>query len=364
MKQFILVGGMDYELTGADFDVLCQNRMKRIILSNKKQEELTFQIFDVRHGTIAKNVVTYPKGKKVETKSSSTSFDSVSAANYVSPVKAGQENHFKNGQVANIMSITDVYQAVRDIGASATDKNTLMELSFFSHGWMGGPILVNSFDDRSTTDPPGSPPDLAGLTVRDPDDRDARAALDFISPTMDAAALTDFQNAFHTDGFIWIWGCSFPKLVHTVLTKIERNKNYKSSGVSDETVFTFNNFETDEINQLLKPILVPTLPATTFANKSKIELKFKFIKFLMCRLNMSTYAFIIALNSKVKTYAAPLGTYSDYETGVKLPLMVVYPGFISHFNFYKTYLGFSFDPEGRKYGEYLPTFTCTTPTVP
>src|SRR5205814_1820680 len=149
------------------------------------------------------------------------------------------------------------YQAVRDIGASATDKNTLIELSFFSHGWMGGPILVNSFDDRST-DPSGSPADLAGLTVRDPDDRDARAALDFIAPTMDAAALANFQNAFHPDGFVWIWGCAFPRLVHTLLTKIERNKNYKSSGVGDETVFTFNNLETDEINKVLIPFLTPT----------------------------------------------------------------------------------------------------------
>ena len=38
--------------------------------------------------------------------------------------------------------------------------------------------------------------------------------------------------------------------------------------------------------------------------------------------------------------------------------MHVEPSFARHFKFYKSYLGFKFDPEGRKYGEFSPGFSC------
>jgi hypothetical protein len=55
--------------------------------------------------------------------------------------------------------------------------------------------------------------------------------------------------------------------------------------------------------------------------------------------------------------ASVIGTYSEYDSGT-LPLMHVAKSFGRHFNFYESYLGFSFDPEGRKYGEFSPTLTC------
>jgi hypothetical protein len=143
MKHIILVAGVDYEFKGVDFRVFCDSRVKRILARNTKKEDLTFQIFDFRRGEVATHEFTYPAGKRVEkkTKLTPSPFKSISRANYD---VSGIEPRFKDGQ-RDTMSILDIYRAAQKVGVDA--PNTLAELSIFSHGWMGGPILVNSFDD-------------------------------------------------------------------------------------------------------------------------------------------------------------------------------------------------------------------------
>ena len=59
-------------------------------------------------------------------------------ANQCQSFRDGETHHFfKNGQ-SGMMSVTDVYAAVQAIGSS--DPGTLLELSFFSHAWHGGPL--------------------------------------------------------------------------------------------------------------------------------------------------------------------------------------------------------------------------------
>ena len=86
-------------------------------------------------------------GKRSESISKVTPYKPVTKANYTKRVVDGETHwDFKDGQ-PDVMSIVNVYDAVAGIGDS--DPGTLRELSFFAHGWMGGPILVNSYDDHS-----------------------------------------------------------------------------------------------------------------------------------------------------------------------------------------------------------------------
>lgn len=366
MKRYVFVGGVDYEFKGVDFRIFCDNRMQRTIRANRARADLTFEIYDFRRGEVATNEVTYSGGQKTENRSSRSPFDPVSKSNY-DRVRSGGETHyrFKPGQ-HGVMSITDVYEAVQDIGAN--HAGTLQELSVFSHGWMGGPILVNSYDDRSAVVPvPTTSPAASGFitytvpaTNRDPDDKDPRGQLDFIAPTMDATELGNFRDAFASDGYAWLWGCSFPKLVHQVLTKIERNSAYRSRGLGNDVEFTFTNLN-DEQAQLLERLLGPLVGP--FPNRRRIQVEFEYLKYFLCTMNQSTYSHQLAEQGRVRTYAAPLGTYSEYEKG-RLPLMRVHPGFTRHFGFYENYLGFSFDPEGRKYVAYEPGFSCPRPAAP
>ena len=147
MKHYILVAGVDYEFHGVDFRVLADNRRKLLTQANSAKADLRFTTFDFRAGTVVVTNVTYPGGVKTESASQTTPFKPIGPANYDEVTSASGAKHkvFKNGQTG-IASILDVYAKVREIGAA--DPGTLAELSFLSHGWMGGPILVNSYDDR------------------------------------------------------------------------------------------------------------------------------------------------------------------------------------------------------------------------
>lgn len=363
MKRYLIVAGVDYEFKGVDFRSLADNRRRRITRDNSAKQDLQFIVIDFRAGEVAVTDVTYPGGKKSETTSSTKPFAPVGQTNYQNVTYPDGSTHtrFKPGQTT-VGSITDVYKKVRDIGSS--DPGSLAELSFFSHGWMGGPILVDSDDDRTAvvTTTAGGVSTTRTLTItgtaRDPDDKDPRPQYDFVAPTMDATALGLFQKAFASDGIIWLWGCSFPQVVHHTLWAMENNGAYKSTGVGDNEVFVMNNVTKDDIEYMeffLKPFL------GTFPSRSSVTLKFKYLKYFVCAANQSAFASQIATAAKANCHAAPLGTYADYDTNVQLPLMSVYSGFTAHFNFYKNYLGMTFDPEGRHYGVYKPGMTCATP---
>ena len=352
MKRVILVAGVDYERKGVDFRIFCNSRVKRLVAANTKKEELTFQIFDVKSGEVVTREFTYPGGKRQESVTKTTPFSPVTLANY-DRTGTGADVHFtfKDGQTG-MMSVTDVYAAVRAIGKDHAGE--LVELSFFSHAWHGGPILVNSFDDGRTTGPPavpGGPPTVVSLGMaRDPDDKDPRPK-DFVTPNMDAADLQLFRDAYHADGFNWSWGCAFPRVIHEILHKLEHHRDYRSSGLADDDVFVFTNFRANHIDQLQSRLGV------TFPDPKRVELEFKQLKRFFCSATEDSYTHHLAVGSDRKTFGGVIGTYSEYDNG-KLPLMHVEKTFGRHFKFYESYLGFSFDPEGRKYGEFSPTFSC------
>jgi hypothetical protein len=362
MRQFILVAGVDYEFHGVDFRLFCDNRRKRLVARSKKTEDLTFRILDIRKGEVITHELTFPKGKQVEkvTKLTPSPFKSIGKANYDSTVVAGETHYrFKEGQ-RDKMSILDVYRTVQQVGVDA--PGTLAELSIFSHAFMGGPILVNSFDDGivnlTLSFLGGTFPFSLPSGARDPDDMDPRAAKDFVAPTMTAAALANLQAAFSPDGFIWIWGCAFPRLVHEMLHKIERHPSYRDRGVADDEVFKITNFDSAHADTLEAWLLPERGP---IPDKKKIEIEFKFLKHFFCKITEASYTHALARNAQVKVFGGLMGTYSDYDQG-SLPLMSVHKGFARHFAFYQNYLGFGFDPEGRKYGEYKPAFVCTPPS--
>jgi hypothetical protein len=356
MKRYVFVAGVDYEFKGVNFRIFCESRIKRAVNANRIKEDLTFTIVDFKSGEVVTRKVTYARGKKTETVSKDARYSAISQANY-DRTGSGRDVHyrFKNGQT-NVMSILDVYAEVQQIGVN--NPGELQELSVFSHGWMGGPLLVNSFDDGNMTIhlPLTRTPITVPLSAadRDPDDMDPRAPKDFTPPTMSAADLLAFQQAFRSDGLIWIWGCAFPRVVHEILHKLEHNPAYRSSGLGDDVLFTFTNLSDAHVTSLARRLRM------LFPNPRRVEIEFKHLKQYFCRSSIASYSQIIADNAKVHVFGALIGTYSEYDTG-PTPLMHVHKGFARHFQFYKNYLGFSFDPEGRMYGEYKPGTICPPP---
>lgn len=351
MRQYVLVAGVDYERKGVDFRVFVDSRVARLVAANKAKEDLRFEIFDVRAGKIITRDVGYAGGRRVEKQTVSASFTPVTTAHYDSRGSGANVHYtFKDGQTGT-MSVTDVYSSVRTIGASAA--GTLHELSFFSHAWHGGPILVNSSDDGSYTvrlGPLGPPVQMFSGAARDPDDKDPRS-LDFTVPRMTAAQLTNFRDAFHADGYSWSWGCAFYRDCHEILTKLERHKDYRSSGMQDAKVLTFTNFRAEHLASLTMFL------GATFPTPHSVDITFGDLKLYFCLVTTSSFTHHLAVGSNRHVFGGLMGTYSEYDAPPR-PLMHIHKGFGSHVKFYRNYLGFDLDPEGRLYGKFLPGFVC------
>ncbi len=347
MDTYVLVAGVDYEFKGVSFREFCDNRRKQIVAANHRHEELFFVTVDFRKGKIETHTVTYPDGKRTEVSGDATpaGIRGITKADYDRSTDSDGETHFrlKKG-LSDILSVLNVYAVVRAIGADPARQHTLKELSFFAHGFYGGPVLVNSFDDEPSA-------------ARDGDDKDPRASKDFIAPTMDAAALKEFGDAFHSDGYTWIWGCAFPRTTHEILWKIEHSKQYKPLGLTDESVLEvgFNAAQATQLAGWLTGLV--SFPTD---GRKKVSIKFKYLRHYFCMRSVGTYAFQIASNTGRDAFSAVIGTYADYDDGSR-PLMHIHRGFGRHLAFYKNYLGFGFDPEKRGYGRYEPTLSCTPP---
>ena len=87
----------------------------------------------------------------------------------------------------------------------------------------------------------------------------------------------------------------------------------------------------------------------------------KEIKQFFLRGVTGSYSNAVAKATQVKARGAFLGTYADYEKGVKLPLMLIPRNvqvygtdFTRYVTMWVKVLGFAQDPEGRGYGVYPP----------
>jgi hypothetical protein len=366
MRNYIIMAGVDWEFHGVDFQVLATNRRKYLTRQNTAKADLRFLMMDVRAGQVTRIDVTYPGGTKTETSSVVATFGPVgrSSIGTFTDSAGVTRTGFTPGQFS-VMSITDLYAAIRDIGKNA--PGTLQEVSFFGHGWMGGLILVNSFDDRSPVVPVpstgGAPTTVVatlGPTQRNPSDKDSRGEYDFVAPTQDAAALALFKAAFAADGFSWLWGCAFPRVIHHAMWAMEGAKGYASSGTGDDTVLTLDRVVKEDVDYL-EGFLLPILK-TPFPSRSTITTKFTLLKYAFCAANASAFAAQLANATDKPVRAALLGTYAEYDDPTDM--MHVHTGFTAHVAFYRNYIGMAMDPEGRGYGVYPPGLTCAVPTVP
>ncbi|NOT46927.1 MAG: hypothetical protein HOP17_04155 [Acidobacteria bacterium] len=337
MKRFLFVASFDHEDATHNLRGYCINRIKRILRKTRGADtdpSINFTLFDIKEGKIKSFDVS---GKKRVWADVST-FTPVTRANYTGRVF--------DKSPSGVMSITDVYDFIRNIGRN--DPGTVQELNFFGHGWHGGPILVNSKDN-------------SGTAARDPNDKDGRSLKDFKAPNMNATALSELSLAFASDGFTWLWGCVFAAAPFQVLHRLLKNRLYKSGKLKNDDLikFEFTRSHADKFFAQV-PSFFPTQRVDgTFPlsfHRSLTDIK------ALCQLMIDLgYCRKIATATNRKCYGALPGTYSDFEKTRDLPLMLIprntrtySDNFAAFINFYKKHMGKSLDPEDRGYGEHVP----------
>lgn len=157
------------------------------------------------------------------------------------------------------MSITDVYHAARRL----MPRKSLLDISIYSHGFVDGPILVDTNDESGSS------------TARDPNDRDGRAKKDFRGDMGEpgaTTALAEFAAAFvDVHPTFRIYGCDVTEI--TAARKSIRSTAFQISHAGYIVPLQLLAFTGDALQRLEKkyPGLLVNLRAagTDFRNGRK-----------------------------------------------------------------------------------------------
>ncbi|MHA4844608.1 hypothetical protein ACX0G7_10610 [Flavitalea antarctica] len=348
MKQyFISVAGYDFANGGVNFPFIADKRRLDLLSRNpswQNDADVIFVRMDVKAGTIERNI---SNGSTRNWTVESSGFTPISRGNHYSG------NHFKSADTS-VMSITDCYRYVSNIGAS--EPGTVKEFGILGHGWFGGPVLVNSFQ-RSQYEANG-----AEASLRDPWDKDGRTK-DFFTQNMNDADWQNFRRAFASDGYCWVWGCLFSRAYFDTLYKIMQTSAFRNKQMgnhADTDTFTIAVNATFVSNYYhVDPLFFPASRSELSFTRSLADIK-KFLK----RGIRRSYPGRFTADTAIECRAAYLGTYSDYERvhaghSVRHTVMVIprHMGaygcdFTRTINFFKTYLNQQEDPESRGYAIY------------
>lgn len=351
MKTYILLVACHNYSGSANYVNLAENRMRYLLHNNPSwanDANVEFYLFDVKEGKIKQNRFD---GVRRDWVLKSSTFTPINKATHYN------SHNFKIADT-NVMSITDVYDFIIDLGKREPDS--VQELTIIGHGWMGGPVLVNSYE-RSEYGPAGTK-----RFERDPWDKDARPkdGNEINMPTV--TKWYPFYKAFKSDGYIWMWGCNFPKVVFKVLhqTVMKSGSNHHNMGdYKDDTVikFSFTRSFAEEYYPKV-PFFFPAVQADGKVLNADLKFTrtFKQVKDFCKAMTLNSYAGLFSYNTHIPVIAGMLGTYADYEkapTPSRRRVMVVptkkppySDNFIRIVQFYKVHLGLDEDPERRGYG--------------
>jgi hypothetical protein len=414
VTHFILVAGHEYSTKGLDFDRMCTHRAQEWIdtLRAKVRSHGTFSSirltppvtlrflrfhfttgvieyidFDLDLTTGGKVVTLTEKSwtpianytgdassdpRKVCT---SRTMRAITASDYQK--SPGDEYPSFKSDAPNadqVMSIVDVYSAVQQMGQMDPFMYSLVELSFFCHGFPGGPVLVNTDDPN-----PKSP-------ERDDTDKDGRRK-DW-GPNMGADTgadrLKSFVKAFDAPGgFLQAWGCvAVPAMRHVLVQAfVKRRMQSDAVGkalqalqpIDDNTSFDFDFSDIDHLpDGTTRPWTKDYKVDKTFfpddPSEKTFSATFLEIKQFLARRNRHTYIYHCARHAEILAKGAFYGMEGDDEKTQKYNLMRVCikatpvptpappkfmpecpVGYAFYLQFLETYLGFKHDPN-RGYG--------------
>lgn len=351
MKKYaIIVAGYEYHSGGTNYNIFADRRKNKLLSLHPEwvnDSEAIIVRFDVRNGRIEQNVFRNGRRDWILERDN---FDSINRR-----VHYTRTNHSFIQQETNVIGMNDVYEYVQNIGRN--DPGSLHELSVIGHGFIYGPIIVNSYEREEFKGNNGNK-----RFERDPWDKDARPK-DFMGENMNKDNWMNFRNAFHENGYAWIWGCVFSRASYNTLYKLMRTpewrrKRWGEHVDSDEFTLRVNRNFAKKYYKFDSTFFPSSENELTFT-RSLFQIK----KFLTRSLRYS-YAGRFCVDTGITCFAGFVGTYSDYERPARVrqprqSLMVVPRSrrlygtdFTKTINFYKTYLNLEEDPENKGYCKY------------
>lgn len=294
ISNFVLVAGYDYHGTAqarVDFAELALNHAASLREASSGRSR--FVLFDVSRGLVTEQQTYHGNIEQVCT----LAHHAPICSSYYQSQPSGIPAFRARG--VRTLSIVDVYDYVLDLGAR--EPGTLVELAFVCHGWLRGPILVNSFDFYRCN------------RYRDNDDKDARPDKDFAPPNMDPRQLYLFRSAFCArEGRIFNFGCANVPAARDVLDQLCAQWE---AAHDDHQVYEF----TFDGCRLLDYITVD--PDFFAGNSVALYRTLEQCRGFLRRMMGRSYSQKIANVAGVSCWGAFPGTYSSYEKEVPLPVL-------------------------------------------
>lgn len=312
--------------------------MNHLISKHISEEDNIFILFDFRSGAVEKIIANKSKITKPKV---IDKFEPITKKSYAKN-KQG-DIRFRDNQ-PNVMSIVNVYDFIEEIGQN--EKGTLFELSFFSHSWLEGPILVNSEDDGFHTGPKNEKIKIV-LAERDMDDKDGRFQIDFL----DSKMVSNLRMAFNKEAIIWNWGCLHTEWMVTFFRTLFSEPSYMEHGLVDNQ--KFNITVTKDYLGLFKYFF----KKKDITLNKRVELTFGEIKAMLIICLDHCYNMVIAEKTNIKTYGGLPGTGSEFFNGTSMRIATSPPHNKKILSFYKEYFNIEFDNEGLNYGIFYPKGT-------
>jgi hypothetical protein len=203
---FIVTGGKIGETL--DFSPMARAWMVELVSRwNGKPEfdlpaTVNFIHFDFETNKVLVYQHAFPKGTKGTQPSLKDSDWKELADNRTDFKKIDISTHDNNHNSNKTLSITNVYKSIREEPPSGS----VLDVSFFSHAYVKGPVLIDTSDT-----------DAGGSSNRTSKDMDGRARTDFNANMGEAAAgdgaLTKFVDAFDPKGHFRVFGCNVQDVV-------------------------------------------------------------------------------------------------------------------------------------------------------
>jgi hypothetical protein len=275
-----------------------------------------------------------------------------------SPTKKDYVEAFKAGKLTEkSLSIGDMYGYIAGL-----PDDRIAEVHFFSHAWMGGPILVNTdkfiFENK-----------LSDTTKYL--DKDGRT-FDFLDHLKTIPDLAGFKKKFGINAFSEIWGCNAyvsPKKI--ILAMLDQPALLKKAVANpDDKLFVFSyNSDWAEENKTKFHELMQDDPSNTTTKSDKKSLN-DVIAILRKKAD-ATYMKALAKATGKSVLGALPGTYADLDTaqqrkfGIRIMHVPLGAKFLDEQNFqgvlgfYRKHLGFAFNTDdydtrnfGRGYARY------------
>lgn len=320
-RFILLVSGYNYRDHNDDYGDLTRNRARVIVSKTKfkSDDTLVFVWFSVKEGRVfvnrrtkgvwkLKNTADWTPIDEFKFNSANSQLFSFEAIDRAKHYGAG--NKFLQDKANTVMSIVNVYEFITNLGRHRT--GSLMEFSVISHGYWNGPILVNSLDNAAS-----------GSDSRDPTDKDGRGRKDFLDVNIDTSLVHD---AFHEDGFSWIWGCFASQAPLAVIQGVADSRFkktswgkkvkgvdgavYRADGKTPDTatfLFSLGKDQTEEFSKTWDSSFFPK--GVESFKKTFAEIK-EFAK----KHSDDTYCRSLTVASDKPCFGPPLGAGSNYAS--------------------------------------------------